>query len=150
MKQSGEADVVDVMAGLSSSGTGLAPSGYAGVNQSRVTTAAFVRSEAEAFDDAGSEPLDENVSIVDEVAHPVELGGVFEIGENDPAPTQLGAPTTTPGPLNPRHFGTQVGEQHCGVWPGSHAREFDDLDAIQRTRRCLRAAIYHLMSLAII
>ncbi|KDP06006.1 hypothetical protein MAV101_13345 [Mycobacterium avium subsp. hominissuis 101] len=36
------------------------------------------------------------------------------------------------------------------MWPGSHAREFDDLDAIQRTRRCLRAAIYHLMSLAII
>jgi hypothetical protein len=71
---------------------------------------------------------------VDEAAHGLEVGGVFEIGDNDPPPSQLSAPTVAPGPLDPRHVGTEVGEQHRGVRPGAHTREFDDLDAVQRAR----------------
>jgi hypothetical protein len=130
--------------------TGLSPPGDAGVYQSRVPALTFVGSEAKALGDPRAEPFEQDIGFVDQLPHTVEVVEILEIGCHDPSATQLSTGGARSRTLDSSHLGTEVGQQHRGVRARTHARQFDDVDTGQRTRRYRRTALNHATRVALI
>ena len=90
-----------------------------------------------AFGNARPHPFDQHVGPVREREHDLEFSGVLEIGGDRAAvPEQEVVPDggfRWPGPLDPDHVGTQVGEDHRRVRTGPDAGQLKYSQAAQRT-----------------
>ena len=78
-ERAGERDVVDVVARGLCQRTVLAPTGHAAEDEARVAGQALVGPETEALHDAGPEPLDQRVGLLDEAEHGGDAVGVLEV-----------------------------------------------------------------------
>jgi hypothetical protein len=132
VQQPGEADVVDVVAGLLRARTRLPPARDAGIDEPRIAVPTFSGSKPEPFGNPWAKSFEQDVRPVDESPYPFEISGGLEVGDDYSAVTQYSA-APTPGALHTHDLGTEVGKHHGGVRTRTHTGQLDDLHPGQRT-----------------
>lgn len=117
----------------------LAPAGHPPVDELRIAGEAGLRSDAEAFGDAGAVALDEDVGAFDEVQNAGRSLVALEV-QDDGALVAVGevvrgidAEPRAAGPVDTDDVGPEVRQQHRGERSGADARQLDDPDTGQRT-----------------
>ena len=119
----------------------LTPTGHPTEHQLRVALATHVGSDSEPLHDAGTEPFDQRIGLLDEVEQCGDAVGMFEV-DRDVAPTapqdvgvgSVGSrPADGAGPLDPDDLGAHVGQEHRRERPGADTGDLDDAVAGERT-----------------
>ena len=146
-EDSGEAYVVDVVAGLLAVGSVLAVAGERTVYDARVYLAYHVVVEPEPAHDAGAKPLDQHVVVLDELLEYLFTAFVLEVelhaflvavdGEEVDAflvdlrrePPHVVAAERV---FHFEHFGSHIRQQHSAVSAGEQAREIQHLQSFER------------------
>ena len=134
----GHRDVVQVVARGLGQRPVLTPAGHPAVDQPRVDGLALLGADAQPLGDARPHPLDEQVGAPDQLEHGRRRLGLLEVEgdtgaasvEEHRGPAREHLPA---GPLHADHVGSEVGQDHARVRPGTDARDLDDLHASQRT-----------------
>lgn len=105
----------------------LAPAGHPAVHQAGVAAEADVRADAEPLRHARSEPLHQDVRLLQLPQQPVHVTRVLEVQFHGAAPTvEFAVPVReragAVGPVDPHHIGPQVSEDHAGERGGPDRR----------------------------
>ena len=138
-----DGDVVDVVARGVGHRAVLTPARHAAIDQGAVAGPHLVGTDPEALGHPGTEALDQSVGLLGKGEHQLDRVGILQINadrragsiEQVPVPGR-GRRTLfdrTPwGAFEADDLGSCVGQHHGGVRCRPDAREFDDLDAVQR------------------
>lgn len=120
MEHADQGYIVDVVAGSLRQRPLLAPSGHTAVNQAPIARQANVGSKAKAFHHAGTESLDQSVSLLHQAEYRLHGLGAFQVQRHGapPAPQQVVfcvdrySQTGIGCPVDTQHVSTHVGQQH--------------------------------------
>ncbi len=134
MKQTRQADVVQIVPHRLGQGAGLAPAGDATEHQGGIALLQDVGPITQALHHPGSKSLDHSVGLFDQSQDAVPVGRVLQIdGNGGAAPVQHRAAHLIEGArahgrraAETQHLGAQIGQHHAGEGDGAQTVELQD------------------------
>src|SRR6516164_7881015 len=141
MHSAGERDVVEVVSGGLRERPFLAPTGDPAIDKAGIAGEAVLRAKAEPLHHPRAEPFDQRVGAFDQAQGERLALRTFEVERQTPsAPQQeivaqraCHAEIARFRSIDAQHGRAKIGEQHRAHRPRPDAREFDDLDAGERS-----------------
>ncbi len=115
----------------------LPPAGHATVDETRIRPERVVGAKSQPLHHTRPKSFDQHVGFADQLQRQLHIGGRLQIQRNRSPPprgyVEL-AHAASARPVDPHHVGAHVREHHAAERPWPDPREFNDFNAVQRSR----------------